>query len=88
MQGFGRGRTLSMSVYLHFLFTCNFLCVGFGLTQLDVQYVFLQAKKRQIQLDTTYGSSMRELELLLDSFQIEKPEEHKRPGDPSCMLIQ
>lgn len=48
----------------------------------------LQAKKRQIQLDTTYGSSMRELELLLDSFQIEKPEEHKRPGDPSCILIQ
>ncbi|KAJ7371526.1 hypothetical protein OS493_024866 [Desmophyllum pertusum] len=39
-----------------------------------------QAKKRQIQLDTTYGSSMRELELLLDNFQIEKPEEHKRQG--------
>ncbi|XP_020628838.1 coiled-coil domain-containing protein 171-like isoform X1 [Orbicella faveolata] len=39
-----------------------------------------QAKKRQIQLDTTYGSSMRELELLLDNFQIEKPAEHKRQG--------
>lgn len=44
-------------------------------------YNFSQAKKRQIQLDTTYGSSMRELELLLDNFQIEKPEEHKRQGD-------
>ena len=44
-------------------------------------YTFFQAKKRQIQLDTTYGSSMRELELLLDNFQIEKPEEHKRQGD-------
>lgn len=44
-------------------------------------YNFFQAKKRQIQLDTTYGSSMRELELLLDNFQIEKPEEHKRQGD-------
>ena len=49
---------------------------------------FLQAKKRQIQLDTTYGSSMRELELLLDNFQIEKPEAHKRQGEPSCILIQ
>lgn len=40
-----------------------------------------QAKKRQIQLDTTYGSSMRELELLLENFQIEKPTvENKRPG--------
>ena len=48
---------------------------------------FLQAKKRQIQLDTTYGSSMRELELLLDNFQIEKPEAHKRQGEPSCMLV-
>lgn len=39
-----------------------------------------QAKKRQIQLDTTYGSSMRELELLLENFQIEKPVENKRQG--------
>ena len=71
-------------------FTCirlfNFSFIGFGLTQLDVYYIFSQAKKRQIQLDTTYGSSMRELELLLDNFQIEKPEEHKRQGEPSCML--
>ena len=51
-------------------------------------YIFLQAKKRQIQLDTTYGSSMRELELLLENFQIEKPEERKRQGDPLCMRVE
>lgn len=50
-------------------------CIHFFLIHL---YIFFKAKKRQIQLDTTYGSSMRELELLLDNFQIEKPEEHKR----------
>ena len=64
------------------LFLCKFTCIFFILTF----RVFLQAKKRQIQLDTTYGSSMRELELLLDNFQIEKPEEHRRQGEPLCML--
>ena len=38
----------------------------------------MQAKKRQIHLDTTYGSSMRELELLLHNFQVEKPDTKKK----------
>ena len=31
----------------------------------------MQAKKRQIYLEETYGGSMRELELLLDNFQVD-----------------
>ncbi|XP_048583728.1 coiled-coil domain-containing protein 171 isoform X2 [Nematostella vectensis] len=39
-----------------------------------------QARKRQMQLDTTYGSSMRELEMLLENFQVEKPAEGTKKG--------
>ena len=38
-------------------------------------------------MDTTYGSSMRELELLLENFQIEKPVENKRQGDQCYLRI-
>ncbi|XP_020912752.2 coiled-coil domain-containing protein 171 [Exaiptasia diaphana] len=38
----------------------------------------IQARKRQIKLDTTYGSSMRELELLLENFNLNKPDDEKK----------
>ncbi|KAK3744102.1 hypothetical protein QZH41_016791, partial [Actinostola sp. cb2023] len=38
----------------------------------------IQARKRQIKLDTTYGSSMRELELLLENFNIQRPDDEKK----------
>lgn len=38
----------------------------------------LQAKKRQVFLEETYGGSMRELELLLENFQISEQKPKKQ----------
>ena len=40
--------------------------------------LFLQAKKRQVFLEETYGGSMRELELLLENFQISEQKPKKQ----------
>ena len=40
--------------------------------------VIVQAKKRQIFLEETYGGSMRELELLFDNFQLDQTTKKKK----------
>ena len=47
----------------------------------------LQAKKRQVYLEETYGGSIRELELLLNTFQMDSNGEIKKKTTSEYSLI-
>ena len=62
-------------------FAFHVVSVGFFPPTLPVVF---QAKKRQVNLEDTYGGSMRELELLLDNFDVDGEKKKRGKGEKAA----